>query len=598
MPGSGKSCISESYVTTSLENATERSRILNFSGGWNRFYSINLGIKTMLIDMETPELRSFFWGVATSGYQAEGGYNGEGEPLNNWAWAERKGSVAVSGRSSDFWNLAQEDFARCKAMGLNSFRLSLEWSRIQPTRELGSKMGIGLGGPPPFDQAALYCYAQRLAACREAGLEPIVTLHHFVQPAWLGLDAWQNPCTIEYFLDFVKHTLEYLLRVLPHDFNCEPPKWFITINEPNLMAFNHYLYKVFPSEEMGLSATVQCMAHLMEAHIRAYRLIHEIYAKAGAARPKVTFNNYAMDLYWGDTVLLDLMHASNRMVPRAQVHEDLRIRAKRFDKSFLKARLFPFRGPRFFLGQGIKRIHHWIGRKGFKMDCWNRVIALLYERTEVPLDYIAFDYYDPFIAHALRWPTWEDLEERPRTVKDWILESVSSKWWDWRMLPEGLAFFVQHLSQYGLPMMVAENGMAARRSANNNYFDRRDNLVRSHYLREHVRVVSRLAEQGQNLIGYLHWSLFDNYEWGSFTPRFGLFSLDYTLYPDRHAMDTSGDNPSATYTLEVKEANMRLERAWRRIQRTMEKSDASGPTSASGVEGVSRATQPMGTKRP
>jgi beta-glucosidase/6-phospho-beta-glucosidase/beta-galactosidase len=216
------------------------------------------------------------------------------------------------------------------------------------------------------------------------------------------------------------------------------------------------------------------------------------------------------------------------------------------------------------LGQFLKHLHHRVGKACFKSPTWQRLINLLYERDEVALDYIAFDFYDPFISHALRWPTWDDFEERPRTIRDWLLESVASKWWDWRLLPEGLAFFVNHLGQYNLPMLIAENGMALRRSADNVQHQRRDSLVRSQYLREHVRVASRLAEQGHQLIGYLHWSLFDNYEWGSFTPRFGLYSLDYTVYPDRQAVDATGDNASATYALEIKEANARLERARRR----------------------------------
>ena len=86
-------------------------------------------------------------------------------------------------------------------------------------------------------------------------------------------------------------------------------------------------------------------------------------------------------------------------------------------------------GPRYFLGQWIKRAHHHFAARAFKFAAWDRVIALLYERSEVPLDYIAFDYYDPFIAHALRWPTWHDFEVRRRSARDWVLESVASKWW-------------------------------------------------------------------------------------------------------------------------------------------------------------------------
>lgn len=532
---------------------------------------------------------TFFWGVATSGYQAEGGYNGPGEPLNNWAWAESRGDVVPSGRTSDFWTLAHEDFERCRDMGLNAFRMSIEWSRVQPAVVLGSTEGLASHEePPPFDERALYSYAQRIADCRAHGLEPIITLHHFVSPAWLGLDAWLKPETIDRFLVFVEHTLKYLLRTLPNDFGCAPPRWFITLNEPNLQAFNHYLYRIFPSgPAVGLAPTTQCLAYLLEAHVRAYRLIHEIYAKSGIS-PMVSFNNYSSDLYWSDTAMLDLLYAPSRKVPRHLVQDDLLERARAFDERFNSARLFPMHGPRYFLGQWLKHIHHVAARRAFERPCWDRLINLLYERAEVPLDYIAFDYYDPFIAHALRWPTWSDFDRRDRSFRDWVLESVASKWWDWHMLPEGLAFFVKHLGRYGLPLLIAENGMALRRLPDNRPIKRKDNLARSQYLREHVRVVSRLVERGQPLIGYLHWSLFDNYEWGSFAPRFGLFSLDYTVYPTRHSVDAHGDNPSATYAHEIQEARAQFAGMTRRAG----KKSASGATSASSSTGESNISAP------
>jgi beta-glucosidase/6-phospho-beta-glucosidase/beta-galactosidase len=527
---------------------------------------------------------AFFWGVATSGYQAEGGYNGPGEPLNNWAWAENQGDVVPSGRTSDFWTLAHEDFQRCRDLGLNAFRMSIEWSRVQPVTTLGSVDGIAPGDkPPPFDERALYSYAQRIADCRAHGLEPIITLHHFVYPAWLGLDAWLRPETTDYFLAFVEHTLNYLLRALPHDFGCAPPRWFITLNEPNLQAFNHYLYRIFPSgRPIGLEPTVQCLSNLLEAHVRSYRLIHSLYAGSDI-KPMVSFNNYASDLYWSDTAILDLMFAPARKVPRHTVADDLAERAVDFDHRFNAAKLFPMHGPRYFLGQWIKNFHHGVAKRGFKSPCWDRLINVLYEKAEAPLDYIAFDYYDPFIAHALRWPTWHDFDVRKRSFRDWVLEAMASKWWDWHMLPEGLAFFVKHLSRYGLPLLIAENGMAQRRLPDNRPFSRRDNLNRSQYLREHIRVVTRLVERGQPLIGYLHWSLFDNYEWGSFAPRFGLYSIDYTVYPTRHAVDVTGDNPSATYAQEIRDSRAQLAGAERRAG----KRPATSPPDAGAAPAVS-----------
>jgi beta-glucosidase len=564
------------------------------SGHTHRLASVKKGLEPDVSPRATASLpgpfrphEEFFWGVATSGYQAEGGYNGPGEPLNNWAWAESNGDVVPSGRTADFWTLANEDFDRCRELGLNAFRMSIEWARVQPTTVLGDTAGLAPGvEPPPFDERALYSYAQRIADCRAHGLEPIITLHHFVWPAWLGLDAWLKPEVIEHYLTFVRHTVEYLLRTLPQDFNCAPPRWFITLNEPNLQAFNHYLYKIFPTgRPLGIEPTMQCLANLLEAHVRAYRLIHELYARSGI-KPMVSFNNYVSDLYWSDTALLDLLFAPSRNVPRKLVREDLADRARAFDARFNSARLFPMHGPRYYFGQWLKRLHHWVAKRGFNQPVWDRLVALLYERAEVPLDYIAFDYYDPFIAHAVRWPTWHDFEVRRRSARDWVLESVASKWWDWRMLPKGLTFFVTHLARYGLPLLIAENGMALRRLPDNRpVVHRRDNLARSQYLREHVRAVNQLVERGQPLIGYLHWSLFDNYEWGSFAPRFGLYSLDYTVYPTRHAVDTTGDNPSATYAEEIREARLQFAAAAQRASRKTgpREGSASGATSATKI---------------
>jgi beta-glucosidase/6-phospho-beta-glucosidase/beta-galactosidase len=56
-----------------------------------------------------------------------------------------------------------------------------------------------------------------------------------------------------------------------------------------------------------------------------------------------------------------------------------------------------------------------------------------------------------------------------------------------------------------------------------------------------------LLAEGVPMLGYLHWSITDNYEWGSYTPRFGLFGIDYNHDAARSATDHLGDNPSETY---------------------------------------------------
>ena len=113
---------------------------------------------------------SFLAGVATSGYQCEGGYNGDRQPKNNWAAHELAGKVARTGAATDFWNRYREDFELCRGMGLNAFRLSIEWARVQP-----GEAGIGdhhiVGGRAPEGQGGHRLPQGEDADARESELE-------------------------------------------------------------------------------------------------------------------------------------------------------------------------------------------------------------------------------------------------------------------------------------------------------------------------------------------------------------------------------------------------------------------------------------------
>jgi beta-glucosidase/6-phospho-beta-glucosidase/beta-galactosidase len=102
--------------------------------------------------------------------------------------------------------------------------------------------------------------------------------------------------------------------------------------------------------------------------------------------------------------------------------------------------------------------------------------------------------------------------------------------------------------------MIAENGMALRRRPDNLATSRRDRITRSQFLRLHVHEVVKILQDNVPLVGYLHWSLFDNYEWGTYTPRFGLYSIDFATGTSRKVEDHLGDRPSETYAALIREA--------------------------------------------
>jgi beta-glucosidase len=197
----------------------------------------------------------FLWGTATASHQVEGNNTN-----NNWYVWEREGHTqGNSGLACDWWGGRwKEDLDRAAALGQNTHRLSLEWSRIQPS-------------PERFDEEALEYYALVLQGLRDRGLEPMVTLHHFTDPIWLGMGAWETESTVDSFVKYVRKAVE---RLQGH---CT---LWCTINEPNVYTLLAYADNKFPPGKPDLRLALRVMANLLRGHAAAYKAIHEIQAEA------------------------------------------------------------------------------------------------------------------------------------------------------------------------------------------------------------------------------------------------------------------------------------------------------------------------------
>ncbi len=122
--------------------------------------------------MTTPRYPDhFLWGVSTAGHQVEGGLNGPGQPRNNWAAWEDAGRVEKTGAGVGFWERWADDLDLAQALGINAFRLGLEWARLEPDAHGG------------LVDSVLDRYADMIAGARRRGLEPVVTLQHFASAA-------------------------------------------------------------------------------------------------------------------------------------------------------------------------------------------------------------------------------------------------------------------------------------------------------------------------------------------------------------------------------------------------------------------------------
>jgi len=97
----------------------------------------------------------------------------------------------------------------------------------------------------------------------------------------------------------------------------------------------------------------------------------------------------------------------------------------------------------------------------------------------------------------------------------------------WELYPEGLYLFLMRYAEFGLPLLVTENGMADHTGER-----------RPYYLQSHIYAVEQARAQGADVRGYFHWSLLDNFEWAEgYEPKFGLFSVDLAS-PEKMRMET------------------------------------------------------------
>ena len=447
-----------------------------------------------------------------------------------------------SGRSVDFWNRYEEDFDRAEMMGLSAYRLGIEWARLQPG-----------GAQTEILEPVLDRYVDMIQALRARNLEPLVTLSHFTTPRWLGRDPWLNEETPQIFSTFMRQVLEALNRKLVER-GVAPPKWFITLNEPNMLAACTYNVGAFPAGGRSWwAAALVALQTLLEAHVRVKREVHALYAQyPDWGIPMLSFNTFASDLYWMDKMLVDVLEASRQTHGNESIFSYLQDRYRDFTRAY-RAMDFPHHGIfSEMAGELIKQIQHALSRRFLHESTFSRLVPLVRERRDEPVvDYISFDYYDPFVGNAVRLPSLADLQLGRVGLREWLTKGLATKWWDWKALPRGLRFFVErYAAEYpDLPILIAENGMAERRcKADEVCTMRGDQQIRSFFLRQHVQEVKKLRAEGFPLIGYFHWSLTDNYEWGTYAPRFGLFGVDFdSAELERIPRDNGGDVPWQTY---------------------------------------------------
>ncbi len=237
-------------------------------------------------DADSHLPKDFLWGAATSAHQVEGNQH------NNWSvweasvaqdlaskaearlknevpdWTAIKDEATdpknyISGIADNHYNRYEEDFDLIKDLGLNSYRFSIEWSRIEPQ-------------PGKYDQAALEHYAQMIKALRRRGIEPMVSLHHFTDPVWLeDHGGWHGKEVVGRFTEYARVVAEKLGPEV---------KYWISINEPGSYLIMRYLgggaWPEWPIISMDMPKGFAYLRNLVKIHKQVQRVIKKSNPKA------------------------------------------------------------------------------------------------------------------------------------------------------------------------------------------------------------------------------------------------------------------------------------------------------------------------------
>jgi beta-glucosidase len=313
--------------------------------------------------------------------------------------------------------------------------------------------------PDRWDETALDRYREMARGASERGLTPMVTLHHFTDPLWLTeRGGWENPAVVTQFATFARRVVEALKEYVA---------LWVTINEPNVYTISGYVTGDFPPGRNDLKTAFTVMTNQVAAHAAAYRAIHAAQptARVGLAyhfRPFIPAHNWSP---------LDYLVA--------------RLQNSQFNEFFPNA-----------VAEGILRFPTRRVRMPEAKETQDFIGVNYYTR-----ELIAFDPFRPKDVFAHRYyPREADLSGTGFLTND----------------PLGMFETLKWCNQFGLPMIVTENGV-----------EDAEDRMRPRYLIEHLHQVWRGANFNWPIKGYFHWSLVDNFEWErGWSQRFGLWELE------------------------------------------------------------------------
>ncbi len=399
--------------------------------------------------------KGFLWGTATAAHQVEG---------NNihsdwWEWEKIPGKIKKNERSGiacDHWGRFEVDLSLMRELGVNAYRFSIEWAKIEPREG-------------EMNDEAIRHYQNVVRLLLGAGIEPLITLHHFTSPRWWAeRGLWAAPGAATAFCGYAKLVYREIAAECTR---------FTTVNEPLVHLGGAYVLGLTPPEKKGFLNLKAPLVGMLECHRDAYWALHADAAERGRKIDIGMAHHVRVfdpKRRWNPVDILTagaLDRAFNWTLPDALETGKLRMKIPGLVNIDLEI-------------PGLARTQDSFGLNYYSRD----LVTLGFKDGRL----------EPVLSPKSGRPT-NDL--------------------GWELYPEGFLRSLRRVHERypRLSVLVTENGIADHADRN-----------RSEFIREHVDTLSAAVSEGIPVTGYLYWSLLDNFEWiEGFDPRFGLVEMDY-----------------------------------------------------------------------
>lgn len=460
--------------------------------------------------------KNFWWGAATSGPQSEGCFLKKHENIMDY-WFHTQPEDFYNGvgadKASDFFHLYAQDYATMKKIGFNSFRTSIQWTRLIKDYETGE-----------VDEDAVVFYNHLIDEANKNGIELVMNLHHFDLPIELfkKYGGWTSKHVVELFVKFAKTAFIHFGDRI---------QYWTTFNEPMVIPEAGYLYGFHYPKYVGKGK-------------EAVQIIYNI----NLASAKVIKLYRSMNLCGKIGIILNLTPA----YPKSDSKEDLA--ASKFTDDLFN---------RSFLDPAVRGIFPSHLVEVLKRDkvLWESTKEELILIEKATVDFLGVNYYHPKRVKAREG----DIDLSKAWTPDRYFEEYAmpnariNPYRGWEIYPEAVYDIAMNLKNNynNIPWFISENGMGVE--GEENYRDSDGNIqddYRIAFYEEHLMWLSKAISDGSNCFGYHTWTAFDCWSWNNaYKNRYGFIAVD--LLTQKRTIKKSGywykkvsENNGFTYDVE------------------------------------------------